>query len=78
MHLYTDMAHIWCMSLNSRRDWERFFNMRLWHSFTANRKVSSEDEVGFFRRLLALYIPKFSKISAASLTDLPEPHLGLP
>ena len=41
-----------------------------------NWEVSSEDTEGFFRKALALYVPKLS--SAALLIELPELHIGLP
>ena len=63
---------------------ECFPDRCLRYSFTANRKAStenqkfsSEDVEGFFRRAHALYVPKFPKNSAVSLTDLPELCLGL-
>ena len=42
------------------------------------RKVYCEDAEGFFRKVLALYVPKSPKNGAASLMELLELHLGLP
>ena len=58
--------------------------MRLWSSFAANwkassenQKASSEDAEGFFPRALALCVPTFQKNGAVPLADLPEFCLGL-
>jgi len=66
--------------------------MRLWRSshhklegffcksegFFRESKVSSEEAEGFFQRALGTYTHRFSKHSAALLTDLPGLHLRLP
>ena len=51
--------------------------MHLWHSFAANQnaasenqKFSSEDVVGFFRGVLALYAPRLLKNGALIFPEL--------
>ena len=43
-----------------------------------NRKISHEDAESSLQKALALYVPKFLKNGAVSLTDPPELRLGFP